>query len=419
MSPSSANGSQHKKEAGLPWCDWILLPAIGLCTISLLAVSMESLARWLFPVSQIGMEKCFATNDMTGDADVKPNSVCSERIAESDFVAEYRLNRQGHRAGIELGPKPQGSYRIVMIGSSFAFGLFVPREMTFAALLPVELSHQTGRTIELYNEATGGRFRGGPFPVQSSAVHFKEVLSAAPDLILWIITPMDIENASSREPSSLQTASQGDSTPGTWSSHLQDEWDSLAVMRASSELMKRLRYRWEQTRISFALKYLLLKGDTQDQYVMSYLKNEEDAGFLKANPNTDWQQWLQNFQIDAEDFEKQAHAAGVPFVAVLVPNRAQATMISMGKWPEGYDPYKLDNELRAIIVNHGGTYIDILPDFRTIPSSEQDYFPLDGHPNPEGHAIISRLLTKGLTCDAVPGLHPQDAAEPAKCPQIQ
>ena len=149
---------------------------------------------------------------------------------------------------------------------------------------------------------------------------------------------------------------------------------------------------------------------------MSYLKNENDAGFLKAEPNPDWQHWFQTFRIDAEDFEKQANAAGVPFVAVLVPNRAQAAMISMGKWPEGYDPYKLDNELRAIIVSHGGTYIDMLPDFRTIPNGEQDYFPVDGHPNPEGHTIISRLLTKELTCGAVPALHSQDSAEQAKCP---
>lgn len=398
MSVANAGGKgAAEKEARLPMKDWILLPAIAMLTTILLAVSAELTARWLFPVSQTDLKNCYVEDDPSGDAPAKPGSVCTERMGESPLPVEYRYDSHGHRTDGELGPKRPDTLRIVLLGSSMAFGLYVPKEMSFAALLPVELSRQTGRKIELYNEATGGKFRGGPFPVQSSAGHFREVLSAAPDLILWIITPKDIENASSIELPSTQIATQAHSTPGTRSSHLLDEWESLAFVRESSAIMRRLRYRWEQTRISFALKYLLVKGDTEDQYVTSYLKNEKDAGFLKAKPNSDWQQWIQGFEIDAEDFEKQANAANVPLVAVLVPDRAQATMISMGKWPEGYDPYKLDDELRAIIVSHGGTYIDILSDFRTIPNSEQDYFPLDGHPNPAGHAVISRLLTNALT----------------------
>ena len=152
--------------------DWVLLPAVSLLTICLLAVSAELLSRWLYPVTQVGFQNCFATNDPTGDAAVKPNSVCWEQTAESTLKVEYRFNRRGHRAGAELSPKPPGTYRIVLIGSSLTQGLFVPREKTFAALLPEELSMETGRKVEVYNEATGGKFRGGPFPTQNSAQHF-------------------------------------------------------------------------------------------------------------------------------------------------------------------------------------------------------------------------------------------------------
>jgi hypothetical protein len=64
-------------------------------------------------------------------------------------------------------------------------------------------------------------------------------------------------------------------------------------------------------------------AESQGQYVTSYLKNEDDAGFLRTEPNLKWQHLLEVFQGDAEQFEQQAKAAGVPFVAVLVPNRAQ------------------------------------------------------------------------------------------------
>jgi hypothetical protein len=83
-------------------------------------------------------------------------------------------------------------------------------------------------------------------------------------------------------------------------------------------------------------------------------------------------------------------------------------MISMGQWPKGEDPYKLDNELRAIITCHGGIYLDIAPDFRNIPDPEQGYLTVDGHPNTEGHAIIAGLLARELTSGAIPELrvHP-------------
>ena len=76
----------------------------------------------------------------------------------------------------------------------------------------------------------------------------------------------------------------------------------------------------------------------------------------------------------------------------------------MGEWPAGFNPYKLDDELRAIITSHGGTYVDILPGFRDVPNAEQYYLPLDGHPTAEGHAVIAGLLAKALTSGAVPEL---------------
>jgi len=139
------------------------------------------------------------------------------------------------------------------------------------------------------------------------------------------------------------------------------------------------------------------------------------AGFLRNQPTAAWQGALRRFEIDDEEIESQARAAGVPVAAVFVPNRAQAAMISMGEWPAGYDPYKLDNELRAIITSHGGTYIGILPDFRGLPNPEQYYFPVDAHPNSDGHAMIAGMLAKELTSGAIPEL--KAAVQPQAAPE--
>jgi hypothetical protein len=408
------------KEPNLQRRDWLLLPALSLLTICFMAVSAELLSRWLYPVTQVGFQNCFATNDPTGDAAVKPNGVCWEQTSESTLKAEYRFNRRGHRAGTELNPKPPGVYRIVLIGSSFTQGLFVPREKTFAALLPEELSMETGRRVEVYNEATGGRFRGGPFPTQNSAQHFDEVLAAQPDLVLWVITPDDVMNAGSKENADFHDrgALQQDPPSATGSVRPRSFWNKFAAAIAEGTLGERLRSRWEETRTSIVLKHLLIASESQDEYIQSYLRNGENANSLKTEPDAKWQMQLQYFDAELAEIVGLAKNAGVPLIAVFVPNRPQAAMISKGDWPAGYDPFRLKNEVRDNVVNHGGHFIDILPDYRGVPSPEQDYFPVDGHPDADGQEIIFRFLAKELTSGAVQELKasvpPNIAMEPEK-----
>ena len=122
-----------------------------------------------------------------------------------------------------------------------------------------------------------------------------------------------------------------------------------------------------------------------------------DTEFLKANPNSAWHYHMKQLEVTAARMEVQARAAGVPLVVVLLPIRSQAAMISMGTWPAGYDPFRSDSDLRDIIIRSGATYLDILPDFRALPDSEREYFPIDTHLNASGNALISSLLAKEMT----------------------
>jgi hypothetical protein len=396
--------------------DWIFLPAVSILTVCVLAVSTELLSRWLYPAAQVGFQNCFVTNDPTGDAAVKPNSVCWEQTPESQSKVEYRFNRRGDRAGAELSPKPQGTYRIVLIGSSLTQGLFIPREKTFAALLPEKLSMETGRKVEVYNEARGGKFRGGPFPTQNSPQHFDEVLAAQPDLILWVITPTDVMNAGSKEKADSPLPEAPPSAIGP--AKPRSFWNKLTASIAKGAIGERLKARWEETRTSMALKHLLIASESQEEYIQSYLRNGDNANFLRSTPDAKWQMQVQYFNAELGEIAKLAKDAGVPLAAVFVPNRVQAAMISKGEWPAGYDPFKLEHEVRDDVVSDGGQFLDILPDYRGIPGPERDFFPVDGHPDADGQAIIFRFLAKQLTSGPVPELKastsPDIAMEPAK-----
>lgn len=385
----------------LPRRDWILLPLLSLTTIIVIAFSTEFLGWHLFPWSGVHSleHDCVVRDDPSTGVRGVPNTVCWDKIAETRPI-EYKFNSCGHRAGMECSPKSPGTYRIVMIGSSVAMGMRVPEKETIASYLPVELTKETGRRVELYNESFPW---GSPHTLD---LRFNDVLTAQPDLILWVIVPHDVE---------LPTLLFGDgfgpakvaANPAHAGSKrvgfVANAWNTARTRFAAKSFPDALRDMWAQTRTSFMLSHYLYKS--QDQYVKSYLViGDEEAGFLKTEPSTAWQNRIKQFDGVATDMEGRAKAAGVPLVAVLVPNRAQSAMISMGAWPAGYDPYKLNNELRAIVTSHGGTYVDILPDFRTVSNPEKYFLPMDGHPTAEGHAIISSLLTKELTGGAVPPL---------------
>jgi hypothetical protein len=404
MTQSDPTDYANTKEAKLPRQDWILLPLLSLLTICLVTISTELIARRVFPHSKKSVYSCMVNpDDPSSGIRAIPNSVCWEQTPESQMT-EYSFNGCGHRAGMECGPKPPGTYRIVMVGQSVAMGTRVQREKTFAALLPAELSQRTGRKIDLYNESL---LSETPHVVD---LRFNEILAAKPDLILWVLGNFDVETETSdflwRNPA------------GKGGTLLAKAW--FRVKFALTGRSYRNAARYVSQRALSALNYFttltlirhfLVESDSL--YLKSFLRGGDRSGYLLVQPGVAWQNRLRRFDSDAADIESQARTAGVPLVVVLLPSRQQVTLISMNDWPAGYDPYKLDDELRAIITSHGETYIDIMHGFRDIPHAEQYYLPVDGHPDARGHAIISELLVKELTDGSVPPLRvpaPQQAA---------
>jgi hypothetical protein len=388
---------------------------ISLLTVGVLTGATEMIARRMFPRSETSVYNCLVLSDPSTGTRGIPGRTCWEKIEENQPV-EYRFNSSGYRAGMEFVPKSPDTYRIVMVGSSFAMGYRVDREKTFGALLPAELSQRTGHRAELYNEAMAGS-GGSP---RSVSLRFNDALATKPDMILWILTFWDISHVSTIMPDDVAPVGHGIAM-GRTRRLVREALATKSIpeeIRALADVpLKVVRVRWEATRSCFLLRHFLNEG--QSQYLKSYLMQPDSSiGFLRAEPSAEWKSWLRQSDSYAMELEARAKAAGVPLVAALVPDRAQAAMISRGEWPAGLDPYKLDHELRAMIVSHGGTYIDILPGFRNVPNPERYYFPVDGHPNADGHKIISELLANALTGGAVPALtvatQPQAAKDRAR-----
>jgi hypothetical protein len=213
-------------------------------------------------------------------------------------------------------------------------------------------------------------------------------------MILWLLTPGDVQRASVVWQKTKPSPDVPIGEPPRTSRLTKYIFAPASAASLAGDLFGR-------TRTALLLRHFL---DLRDYGHSFQVTNDSVEGFLMANPSAEWKQRLRQIDSDAADMEGRANAVGIPFVAVLLPTREQAIMISRGDWPAGYDPYKLGDDLRAIVTSHGGTYIDILHDFKSISDPKPDFFPADGHPNPAGHAKYSRLLARALTNGAVPAL---------------
>ena len=392
----------------LPRRDWILLPLLSLLTLGCVLFAVEWSARRLFRESKTAVLSCLVVNDPKTGVRAIPNTACSEKIFESGMV-EYKFNNCGHRTAQPCGAKPPGVFRIVLLGSSFAEGMRVPQEQTFAGRLPAELSRITGRKVEIYNEAMQW---GTP---SSTDLRIDAILAAQPDLVLWTLTPWDIENVSLILP---YVAGKQEVRLDTGSAPVVPEAAPhglrqriLAAMHKYGSPSGMIHAAWERisgpieaTRSVVLLQHYLYKSPSQ--YVQHYLMLKDSAGFLRTPTPPAWDVRLQKFDGDFALVADRMHTAGVPMVAVLLPHRAQAVMVSAGAWPSGYDPAHLDRALQPIIEKHGSTYVDVLQDFRSVPHPGSLYLPIDGHMNVLGQAVMTQVLAKELTSGAVPALKP-------------
>jgi len=383
MTGPDAADARREREAKLSRRDWILLPLIGIATIVLLLGGSEVAARRIYVETKPNfMANCMILNNPATGPHGVPNSTCRQKGFESQAV-EYNFDSCGHRASLKCGPKPPGTFRIVLIGASGAFGMYVAQDKSFAAILPAQLSLRTGRPVEVYNASIMefGHLR-------AFSLQMNEVLAAQPDLILLAISPRDIKDAAVVGPDESVGRSQATTLAG-----------KLKGMLSANSLVGGVE---AHLRMRSVVQHFIYASDIQ--YLKSSLMEDSATGFMRTEPSQLWRDRLQESSVYIAEIENKAKAAGVPLAAVFIPSRPQAAMLAMHDWPPGYDPCRINEELRTIVTSNGGTYIDILPDYRAAPDPEQGFFRVDGHPNEEGHAAIAEFLTRGLTNGSIAAL---------------
>ncbi len=382
--------------------DCFLLLLISALSACFTLCGFELLSSLVFTASKADSLPCMVLSDPRIGAHALPNCSCSYKIPEGDPV-QYQFNSSGFRTGSESGPKPPGSYRFVLVGTSMAEGLHVPLDRTLAAQLPLLLSRQTGRNIEVYNEALEWE---SPHVIDQN---FQQVLAAHPDIILWAVTKWDVENSSLVAPHAEPVTYHHDHFARAWQEIIAGV-RSKSITQVAGDITRHV-FVAILPKSTFLIRHLVFENE--DEYVKEYLCRNQGLGFLQARPDRDWQSRLQSFDAYAADILNKARQAHVPVIVTVLPPRIEASLIAERHWPDGFDPYEFGRQVNRIISKHGAAYVDILQGFRDIANPSQYYFPVDTHPNAAGQALFADLLSRRLTHLVSPLLQTASANQPA------
>jgi lysophospholipase L1-like esterase len=244
-----------------------------------------------------------------------------------------RHNHYGFRGPEFDEAKPAGTYRVAVLGDSFAYGNGVAEEKRFSDRLEARLA---SRHVQVLNFG----FPGNNWPDRADARAAGPRLK--PDFVLLQWGTNDIESEALGAPRPT--------LPPLALNHNLHEW-----LYAHSALYSILESRWVQYELRRHL------GDSYEDYMQRVYGDPSGAASRKAD------EWIQRFLDDC----RRAH---VPLAVVMFPHLNE----SLADYPLEFLHTRMGQECQEARV----PYIDLLERFRQIPDTRTLWAsPLDPHPN--------------------------------------
>lgn len=318
----------------------------------------EGLLRLTWPQQEDDV--CFLRKD--GVNQHRANCTTMLKTAEGPWT-EYSYNDCGYRNPEPCGPKPANALRVAVVGSSLAGGAFVPYPDTFYARAAADLKKACGRPVEFQD------LGGFGFVWNQIASQVPPALALQPDAVVMAMMPFDLE----RSPPS-------------------DHPPPKSLMVRVKDFIRGLRF----IRVG---QHFLFADD--DHYTNIYLKLGDKADFLRTPLSPVWNDRLSRWEALLASMADQAHAAGVPFVLAVVPQRAQLTLLGKPAAP-GIEADILIRALQAMSERHGIIFVDVGQKWAGIHARSDIYYRVDGHPTAYGHELLGKALDDVLLSGAVP-----------------
>lgn len=301
--------------------------------------------------------------------------------ARQEFSNEIRFNSKGLR-DYEYGyEKPQGSYRILLLGSSFSQALQVPFDKTYENIVERKLK-QNDKKYEVINAAVGGWGTA-----QELFFLRTEGLKYNPDMIILDFSPRDIPENAINQLAAVEGGRLVENIP-------------VRASFAKKSLLICSRYAnicsLAQTAILSGFKFgrndkMLKREDV--------LLRENSAEFNKS---------LEETFLLIKKIKEAADSKKIPLVILIIPNKEQVDGAKLNQFMEEYsltrekvEHDKFQRLARKFASENSISYLDLLPQFRQKNINNSFYFEIDGHWNEKGHQMAAELLYSYLTSNGI------------------
>jgi lysophospholipase L1-like esterase len=299
------------------------------------------------------------------------------RFTTADFSTDISINSAGVRDA-EIGPKPAGERRIVVLGDSLVLAVQVPIAQTFCKRLEARLNQRSGGTR--YRVIDAGVQGYGPV---EEALFYERVASRlGPDLVL--VVTFVANDAVEAAGSAARLRGAGGMVPVS-----QALLDRTRHLVRRSMVLQIVNQRISQLRERFRFG----RPAQPDPRLLTY-----------ATPVSP--ELARGLEVSREAIgriAKGASAKGSPTAIVLMPARLQldddefARMRALVE-PAGYHmtvdgaTTLFENALRPL----GLPMLDLLPAFRGAADPRAVFFGSTVHLTPAGHQLVADALTTFL-----------------------
>jgi len=347
-----------------------VLGRLGLMAGSLVvgAALLELLVRLFAPQLTYRYPQGLFTNDPETHYRLTPGFV--GRMDTPEYSTSIRINGAGLRDSREVGPKPQGMRRILVLGDSFAMGHSVEERETFDRLVEDGLDARAGRpAFTVLNSGVPGystreelsylRSRG--FALEPDAV-----------VLAFFIGNDIVDNAKVNRDMKVSDGylTDGDPPPGLLPISVR------SFLARDSHLYHLL---WPLQR--------RLRGDADIR---------ADSLSIYANPDDDL--WAPTAALLAE-LQRTVAAHGLPLFVVIIPDRVQVDTTLWKRAAQdrpGVDSLNPNRRLLAIADTLGFLVLDLHPALMRAATREKLYFPIDHHWTRAGNRVAADALTPFL-----------------------
>ena len=353
---------------GLPRRDLWLLPLVSLMTVVILLSASEVLARVVWWQH---LEDSCARHDAVLGTRFAANCHSIVKSAESPPV-QNSYNACGYRSDGACGPKPAGTFRVAVIGTSTGSGYLVPYSQTFYARATTQIEQQCQIPTDFQNLAVPG------VSPQNALLRLGNALALKPNVVLMPVSAHDIEI--------IQPAGQEAAALPAAPAH-------LGPKQMVVQLVKELR----SSRVMLMGQHFLYMNE--DEYLPLYLQHGEEANFLRPPLDKVWQAKLSLFDQEVAEIAGRSNAQGASLMIVYVPQRAQALLVKWHHLPRGTDPSLLGREIGAIAARHKVNYLDLTQTIGDRPDVVSLFYPVDSHPDEAGSGVIGQSVANALMTD--------------------